>query len=116
MPVKLTGSKGYPLTDQNNAAPKASKANDGLLPSKQGARVNRPQLKGKGTQLSQGAAPGASDKQDGNGFDNGHMSKTQMSDGGRNSPAHGKSHLKKWTTNDMAQAVRRRQKVAQTVD
>ncbi len=117
--LKGTGKKGYPITDQNNKRAAASKGSDGVMPSKKAGVVTRKTgTAGFGIANQGNSLIGKpSRSKDTSGMEvTSHDDGTAMSDGGKNRPAHGASKLKKWTTNDMAQALRRRQKVAQTPD
>jgi len=126
MPVKITGEKGHPLTNQNNAAPKASHKNDSVMPSAgkemgNRASVTRKQAGGRGTQYKSTERWSTGERKDGTPMEGGHMG-TAMSGGpsGASSkgPKHGPSFYgpgnkfrgRKLTTStsEMSQAIRRK--------
>lgn len=108
MPVKITGEKGHKATNQNNAAPKVTHKNDGLLPSKSSGSVTRNQAAGKGSQYKDNSLALKTDRTPM--MDASHGDGDSMT--GANGPKHGKSGFGKLSTatSVMSQALRKQKK------
>jgi|SRR6267154_3126884 len=116
MPVLITGNKGHPMTNQNNAAPKVKHKNDGIMPSKGGGSVTRRQAATHGTQYK--STESKTTHSDGTPMETkSHteaMSGAESGASAKGGPKHGKSFYGKLTTatSEMSQAIRRKQKHA----
>lgn len=105
-----------PFTKGGGTPAKVTHKADGLLPTKRSGVVTRKTGASGHPMTNQPKPPRASKRSDASGMSESHMDGA-MSDGPGGGPAYGKSNFKqKFNTSAMSQAIRGRQKIAQTVD